>query len=100
MLVRLVALSSESTRVPSCMLEDRIGRLYLLDADSEQLEPLERVDADMLMQWFESSQCCAWRPAADLVQRLKSSWLSGPGSAPAAGLATVHLHSTQAASAR
>jgi hypothetical protein len=66
MMYRLAALPRSWVNTDVCMLEDRVGRLYQYDPDSDILERLDTADANLLMQWYELSQSFTWHERDDL----------------------------------
>lgn len=66
---RLAALPAAWLAVDEYIIEDEAGGLYLLNACAGQLEPLDPADANVMIQWFELSQCFSWHTASDLVNK-------------------------------
>ena len=54
----------------SYVVEDRLGRLYLLDPILGRLEPLDPVEANVLAEWYEFSQSYCWKSRSELIRTL------------------------------
>ncbi len=70
MLYRLAALPYAWMDSDTFILEDRVGGLYLFEADQDRLERLNSEDANLLMSWYELSQSFTWHSRVELVQML------------------------------
>jgi hypothetical protein len=72
MYYRLAALPPAWIEVQLFILEDRVGRLFLLDPAAERLDRLDPIDANLLMQWYELSQVVSWHSLLQITQMLST----------------------------
>ncbi|MEX1158641.1 MAG: hypothetical protein WEC79_06910 [Thermomicrobiales bacterium] len=79
MYYRLAALPPTWIEVQLFMLEDRVGRLFLLDPSLERLERLDPADANVLMQWYELSQTVSWHLLPKITRMLSTTCPLRPG---------------------
>ena len=72
MYYRLAALPPTWIETQLFILEDCVGRLFLLDPSGEHLERLHPADANVLMQWYELSQVGSWHSLPRITQMLST----------------------------
>lgn len=67
---RLAAVPAAWMSATLYIVEDCIGRLFLLDPAENDMQLLDERDANTLMQWYELSHSKAWHLRSDLIRQL------------------------------